>query len=55
VGVAAIRIFDAIPQFGDFRNIIKQRKSQGWKKYFIFWDRNEKWENFLQVVDANPV
>jgi hypothetical protein len=29
--------------------------NQGWKKYFIFWDRNEKWENFLQVVDANPV
>jgi hypothetical protein len=29
--------------------------NQGWKKYFIFWDRNEKWENFLQVVDTNPV
>jgi hypothetical protein len=20
--------------------------AQGWKKYFIFWDRNEKWKNF---------
>jgi hypothetical protein len=20
---------------------------QGWKEYFIFWDRNKKWENFL--------
>jgi hypothetical protein len=28
---------------------------QGWKKYFIFWDRNEKWEHFLQVADTNPV
>jgi hypothetical protein len=28
---------------------------QGWKKYFIFWDRNEKWEHFLRVVDTNPV
>jgi hypothetical protein len=35
--------------------ILKLYANQGWKKKFIFWDRNEKWENFLQVVDANPV
>ena len=29
--------------------------SQGWKKYFIFWDRNEMCENFLRVVNRNPV
>jgi hypothetical protein len=27
----------------------------GVEKYFIFWDRNKKWENFLRVVDTNPV
>jgi hypothetical protein len=34
---------------------IKEWYYQGWKKYFIFWDRNEKWENLLQVVDTNLV
>jgi hypothetical protein len=35
--------------------MIYAKHNQGWKKYFIFWDRNEKWEHFLRVVDTNPV
>jgi hypothetical protein len=23
--------------------------AQGWKKYFIFWDRNEKWKIFFEL------
>ena len=39
----------------DYRNVGNELTVQGWKKYFIFWDRNEKWENFLRVVNTNPV
>jgi hypothetical protein len=30
-------------------------EDQGWKKYFIFWDRNAKCENFLWVVNTSTV
>ena len=35
------------PDYSQRFELHTDASGQGWKKYFIFWDRNEKWENVL--------
>jgi hypothetical protein len=35
--------------------LVQTFSHSGVEKSFIFWDRNANWENFLRVVDTNPV
>jgi hypothetical protein len=39
---------DVMLKYPNFTKYVEDvYEDQGWKKYFIFWDRNAKCENFL--------